>query len=169
MRTVREEIAAETLAKIGVGELARCVLPWVPLMRYASNIDTIREWKRLAESEPDVHLRSDFGGIALVFAELAKRGEFWRQHLEDWNVQQSQQVLEWQREARQEGIKEGFKEGRKEAIRRVLQRRFPDAATAKTLARVNALNDADEIDRLFDAALEAASFDAFQQQIDKKP
>jgi hypothetical protein len=73
VKTVREEDAIATLASVAAGELSRCVLPWVPLMRNGGEVDTIKEWKRLAESEPDVHLRSDFGGIALVFADLAKR------------------------------------------------------------------------------------------------
>jgi hypothetical protein len=31
--TLREEDAAATLARIASGEWARCVLPWLPLMR----------------------------------------------------------------------------------------------------------------------------------------
>lgn len=168
VRTLREEDARETLARIAAGELARSVLPWVPLLRHAGEVDTIKAWKTLAESESDPHRRGDFGGIALVFSELAKRGKAWRQQLEGWNVQQSEQVLEWQREARQAGIKEGIKEGVKEGVKRVLQRRFAVVASAEVFRRLEALDDRGELDRWFDAALAAESWEAFEREINKK-
>ena len=65
--TLREESAAETLARIARGELDRPVLPWIALMHGAGQPSIIKEWKRLAEQEPDSRWRSDLGALALIF------------------------------------------------------------------------------------------------------
>src|SRR5262245_35200076 len=101
-RTLREMDAAGTLRRIAAGGLDRCVLPWIPLMRGADEAGTVQEWRRLAEQEPDRRLRSDYGALALIFAELSGRAALWKQGLEGWNTRESQQVLEWQNEARVE-------------------------------------------------------------------
>jgi hypothetical protein len=46
---------------------------------------------------------ADFAGLALAFAEAAGCHAAWKQTLKEWNMIQSQQVLEWQAEARAEG------------------------------------------------------------------
>ena len=71
MRPVREEDAAATLARIASGDLSRCVLPWVTLMKGSGTPATIEEWKRLADLEKNPPLRLEYGADALVFAELA--------------------------------------------------------------------------------------------------
>ena len=93
-------------------------------MRGAAEIVIIEEWKRLALGETDARRRADFGGLALVFAELAGRRDVWRQALEDWNVQVSQQVLEWQAKARQEGRQEGEIAKARAVLIRSLELRF---------------------------------------------
>jgi hypothetical protein len=95
-RTLREEDAAGTLARIDMGELERCVLPWVVLMRGAGQAGTIREWLCLAALEPDDRWRSDLGALALVFVQLTRHVHVWQQALEGWNMERSRAVLEWQ-------------------------------------------------------------------------
>ena len=68
-------------------------------MRGADQAAMVEEWKRLATAETDPRRRSDCGGLAKVFAELAGRIEVWRTGLEGWNVEVSQVVLEWQEQA----------------------------------------------------------------------
>ena len=87
--------AAETLGKIATGQFARGVLPWIPLMQGADEAGIIQQWKTLAAQEPDSRSRSDYGGLALVFAEAAKRWPIWKEALKEWNMVESQQVLEW--------------------------------------------------------------------------
>ncbi len=161
LRTLREEAAAGTLAGIANGELERCVLPWVPLMHGAEESAIIEEWKRLASAEPDSRWRSDYGGLALVFAELADRGPLWRTALEGWNVRQSQQVLEWQEQARQEGRVEG----ERTMLLRVLERRFrtpvpPDLATA-----ISQTTNPDKLTEWLDLAFTADSLEAFRAAV----
>src|SRR5262249_3957852 len=104
-RTMREEDAAQTLAAIGTGRTARCLLPWIPLMRGASDPAIITEWRRLVEAEPQGRLRADFVGLALVFAELVRHKGAWKTGLEGLNMRVSKQVLEWQEEARIENTR----------------------------------------------------------------
>ena len=159
--TLREQDAAATLARIAVGELERWVLPWIPLMRGAEQAGIIKVWKRLAEQEPDGAARSDFGGLALVFAELARRGDAWRRALKGWNMLQSQQVLEWQEEARQETRIERARR----YVLRALEKRFQAPVPSDLVARIEALTDLDELDRWFDATLTAASVEAFRAAV----
>ena len=57
---------APALEEIAAGRTARCLLPWIPLMRGGDHFVIINRWKELAAAEPDVHHRADFGGLALV-------------------------------------------------------------------------------------------------------
>jgi hypothetical protein len=67
---LREEDAAATLARVASGELSRCVLPWVALMRGGGEPANIAEWQRLADLEPDQQVRLQYAVDALIFAEL---------------------------------------------------------------------------------------------------
>jgi hypothetical protein len=66
---------------------------------------------------------------------------------------QSQQVLEWQQEARIE-LKREF-------ILQVLRKRFQAAVPPKVVGRVEALTHQDELDRWLDTAWTAASLEEF--------
>src|SRR5262249_22124169 len=103
-RNLRDEDAAATLAGIAVGHIARCLLPFIPLMRGGAEPGIIAEWKTLAQAEPDPRRRSDYGGLALVFAGLTDCRPLWKRALQGWNVEQSQQVLEWQAIAEKRGL-----------------------------------------------------------------
>jgi hypothetical protein len=74
-------------------------------MRPWQRADIIERWKALAASDPE--RRADWGGLVLVFAEAAGHWPVWQQALEGWNVQTSQQVLQWQAGALQRGRAEG--------------------------------------------------------------
>lgn len=165
LRTMRDEEAAHTLRKIDTGEWDRCILPWVPLMRRAEQAAIMEEWKRLADRESDKQWQSDYAGLALVFADLANRWSIWRDALEGWNVKQSQQVLEWQAEARREGLREGELAGQRAALLRALRVRFKKKIPAKVSAAIAALNDLDELARWLDAALTADSFEVFRTAV----
>jgi hypothetical protein len=76
MRTalnMTDEDGAATLEAIASGALARCLLPWIPLMWDGGESAMIERWKQLAEAEPDNRRRSDFAALALVIAEAAGR------------------------------------------------------------------------------------------------
>jgi hypothetical protein len=67
---------------------------------------------------------------------------------------QSQQVLEWQREAEIET--------RQKSILRVLQLRFCPEVPADLRAKVEAMTDQEELRRWFDAAVLSPSLDKFR-------
>jgi hypothetical protein len=154
LRTMREESAAATLAEMASGRVARCLLPWIPLMHGAAEPAIMEEWKRLAEAEPESRLRADYAGLALVFADLAGRRNEWRQALEGWNVRRSQQVLEWQTEGE-------VRRARVDVLR-ALQIRFQDPVPTDLVALIESLTDLDELSRWHETALKAESLGAFR-------
>jgi hypothetical protein len=81
--------------------------------------------------------------------------------LKGWNMQQSQQVLEWQEEARQETKIERARE----YILRALQKRFQTPVPSDVKARVESMTDLDELDRWFDASLTATSLEGFRAAV----
>jgi hypothetical protein len=114
----------------------------------------IGQWKRLAEGEPDVHRRADYGGLALVFAELAGRLAAWRQALEGWSMQQSQQVLEWQREAEIRQMQSVILEG--------INRRFRVDASGDLRESIEGSTDLAQLRQWCNSLFEADTFDAFR-------
>jgi hypothetical protein len=159
-RNLTEEDAAATLAGIAEGRVARCLLPWIPLMWGGAEAGIIEQWKPLALAEPDAR-RADYGGLALVFAELTDCRPQWKKALEGWNVEQSRQVLEWQAIAE----KRGKVEGKAESVLRVLQRRLGAAVPADLEAAIRGIAEQVQLDRLLDAASVAGSLDEFRRSV----
>ncbi|HEX5268960.1 MAG TPA: hypothetical protein VFW33_00670 [Gemmataceae bacterium] len=151
---VREEDAAATLARIASGELSRCVLPWVALMKGSGEPAVIEEWKRLADLEPDPRVRLDYAIDALIFAELPGVWAQWKQALEGWNVRVSQQVLEWQTE--------GAVENQRTNLVRVLEKHCKGAVPSDLAETIQATKDIGLLRRWFDTALDVTTFDAFR-------
>ncbi|MGH7200454.1 MAG: hypothetical protein ACREJB_07605 [Planctomycetaceae bacterium] len=160
LRTMAKEDAATLLRAIEAGQFSRCLLPWIPLLDGGSDGQLIEDWKQAAAAEPDAHRRSDYGALALIFAELAGRGDAWKPALKGWNMKQSQQVLEWQEEAR--------KEGREEALRhnlvRALEVRF-EGVPEELRSRITAQTDWATLNQWFDLALTAEDLESFQRGI----
>jgi hypothetical protein len=159
--TLSTEDAAQALARIAAGELERWVLAWLPLLRGAAEAANVKEWKRLARQEPDSQSRSDFGALALVFAELAGTAAVWRKALKRWNMRESPQVLEWQAEARAEARLET----RVEYLRRAIRLRFGAPMPADLEDQLAAIKSEAELDRWFDASQTAPSLDAFRAAV----
>ncbi len=169
-RNLADESAARTLRGIQAGRIPRCVLPLIPLMQGGADPGIMRPWRRLAEAEPDAGRRGDYGGLALVFAELARCHAIWNEGLRGWNVQQSKQVLEWQAEAlkrgRAEGRAEGKAEGKAEWLLRHLQRRTGKAVPSDLASKIRNTTDMDTLDRWFDVADGVSSFQEFRRRAD---
>lgn len=169
VRTLSTEDAAATVAQIAAGELERCILAWVPLMAGAGNAAVIAEWRRVAEQEPDPRWRSEHGALALVFVELTRWAPLWRQALEDWNVRESPQVLEWQAQARQEALIEGRNVGKVEALQEtlldLLALRLQSPVPVDIATRVAATSDAGVLKRWLHAVVQVGSFEDFRQHL----
>jgi hypothetical protein len=160
-RNLSAEDAAATLAEIVAGRIGRCVLPFLPLMRGGTEVENIEHWKRLAAAEPDNKRCADYGGLALVFAELTEGRPAWQQALEGWNVEQSQQVLEWQAKAR----KDGKVEGKAEWLLRLLERRFATQVPEEIATVILATKDVAQLDHWFEAAWRTESLDEFRRLV----
>ena len=149
---MREHVADEALIRIAEGRVARCLLPFIPLMQGGAEASIIERWMQLAQAEPDARRRADYAGLALVFAELTDCRPAWKQALEGWNVEQSVQVLEWQAKTKADDLL------------RVLGKRFPPGATADLERSIRQTNDMEQLDRWLDAALDTATLTAFRQK-----
>jgi hypothetical protein len=119
-RLLRRNLAAESapalLQAVASGEQAGCLLPWIPLMASGDQPEVVTRWKELAGQEPSSRRRGQYGGLALVFANLVAALDIWKQGLEGWNVEECEIVLEWQEQGRQKGLRQGREEGRQEGL-----------------------------------------------------
>lgn len=161
VRTMPDEDAAETLAGIQAGPIARCILPWIPLMRGGGEADIIEEWMLVSSQEPDARRRGAYGGLALVFCELTAHRRSWRAALKGWNMLRSQIVEEW----RQEGRVEGRVEEKRADVLRALQLRLANPVPADIAAPIEQQPDLEVLSRWFDLALTADSLETFRAGI----
>ena len=135
----------EVVAGIAAGRIARCVLPWVPLMKKAEEPGIIALWLELARQEPDPRRRGDYGGLALVFAELADHHAIWKQALEGWNVTESKQVLEWIGEGEGKGVVKGRIQGAADTLIGLLEERFPPSLPPELITAIRASTNVTEL------------------------
>jgi hypothetical protein len=158
-RNLCDEDAASLLDAIADGGASRCLLPWIPLMHGGEEAGIIQRWIELANPEDDSRLRGDYGGLALVFAEAAKRLPVWKEALKEWNVIESQQVLEWMAM----GEAKGEAKGKAESLLRVLAGRFPPGATPEMAAAIRTTVDTGRLESWLDLVFMTNSLDAFRQ------
>jgi hypothetical protein len=153
-----KENAATLLEKVASGQLSRCLLPWVPLMKNGEKPKIIKRWLELAQSETNARRRGDYGGLALVFAEAAGRHAVWKEALRGWNMVESKQVLEWIAE----GEIKGRIEGEADALLRFLRKRFPPGPSADLESAIRTTTDLQRLRGWIDLAVETDSVDAFR-------
>jgi hypothetical protein len=151
-RTLRDESAADTLADIAAGRTTRWLLAWIPLMRGGAETAIMEQWKQVAQAEPDPQVRSTLGGFALLFADLAGRGQLWEQALENWDMQTSQ-VLD---RFRNEGRLEGQLEARRDDLLALLESRF-GSLPVELIQRLRDLKDVQRLNGAFQQALNLRS------------
>jgi hypothetical protein len=130
-------------------------------MRGSGETTTIEEWKRLADLEPDLQVRLDYALDALLFAELSGVRGLWKQALEGWNVRVSQQVLEWQNEARTEAELKT----RRADLLLALETRGKGPVPSDLAETIQTTEDMHLLSRWFRAALEVNSFDEFRAAV----
>jgi hypothetical protein len=161
VRTMRDEDAAAKLQDIEAETFGRCILPWIPLMHGGGDLDTIEQWKRITELEPDIRRRSVYASLALVFADLADRKTELQRALVGWNMRESSVINEWKAEARVEGLLQG----QRKALLSVLQARFSMGVPNDLAAAIQRCNDSEELNRWLKIAAVAPSLDAFRAAI----
>lgn len=166
-RNPEREPAQPLLDEIEAGRRSRCLLPWVTLMAGADAVEVADRWKRLAGAEPDRRRRSEYAGLALVFAEAAGRADFWAEQLKEWNMTESKVVNAWiaqgEAKGRATGLVEGRVEGRAEMLLDLLADTF-GAVPPELEARVRAATAGDRLRAWAGAAVRAGSLAEFRQQ-----
>jgi hypothetical protein len=158
-RNLRDEDAADTLGRTAEGRVARCILPFIPLMRGGADAGIIEQWKEIAQADPDARKRADYAGLALVFAELTDCQPIWKRALEGWNVEQSMQVLEWQAQAERRGVARG----RAESLLDVLHERLRSRVPPDVEVAIRTTTDVHQLARWLHAALVASSLTEFRR------
>jgi hypothetical protein len=113
----------------------------------------IEEWMRMASAEPNARRRSEYGALAVIFAEAAGIRALWKDALKDWNMVESQQVLEWQEEARVDT--------QVVTIVAILEDKF-QAVPADLTKALRAIADSKRLHRLALLAAKAPSLDQFR-------
>jgi hypothetical protein len=118
----------------------------------------IQRWIELASQEPDSRLRGDYGGLALVFAEAARRLPVWKEALKEWNVIESQQVLEWMNMGRAEGEAEG----EIKSLLSVLAELFPPGAPPDLESAIRETESPNQLQGWIRVAVKSNSLEAFR-------
>ncbi len=157
-RNVAGENAQRTLQRLAASQGPLALLPLIPLMRGGDNAAIIRKWTAVAETEPEERRRDQYAGLTRVFADLAERGEIWRNELEGWNMKRSASVMEWQAEAKLQT--------RIEDLIDVLQSRFGTELPSDLLQRIQSSTDVDLLKRWLEGAAKARTLNKFRQAME---
>jgi hypothetical protein len=152
-RNPATESASDTLADIAGGTRPAALLPLIPLMQGGAEPGIIGQWMRLASAEVSSRRRSEHGALAMIFAEAAEVRATWKDALKDWNMVESQQVLEWQEEARVDT--------QVVTIIAILEDKFQPLPT-ELGAALRAITDSKRLYRLAILAAKAPSLDQFR-------
>jgi hypothetical protein len=141
------------LAEIAAGTAPPELLAFLPLMQSGDDPAIIARWREMVGAETDQHRRGSYA-LAKVFAERAGRRSLWEAAMEDLNMIESPLIAELLAGARIEG--------KIEMLVRIVKRLpgQPDAV----LATIRACTNSDQIDRWWEAALEATSVEDFRQR-----
>lgn len=144
-----QQSAMKTLERILAGELGRCVLPWIPLMDGGDTPAVMERWREVALTEPNATFRAQYGTLALVFADAARRVTMWEVALEGWNVKDEEGPLlqRWRAASEARGEVRGEARGEAKTLARVngelaqqleqqLQIRFGEAAANEVRPRL---------------------------------
>jgi hypothetical protein len=180
-RTMRDEDAALTLDRIAAGEVSRCLLSWISLMRGGSEPGIIKRWQQIASQEPNDQHRATYGALVTLFAELTDCAAVWKSGLEGWNMRESTIVAEWKTEGRAEGKAEGLAEGiakgmaegraegvvqgERRALLTVLGQKFGSPIPAGVASAIEAQAGPDVLGHWLGLAITAESLEAFHAAI----
>jgi hypothetical protein len=149
--------ASDNLERIAKGELSRCVLPWIPLLRGGCEAKTIQRWLEIASSETNVIQRAEYGYYARTFAELVDKQEVWKSALEGWSMIESPFF--------QEIRAAGQAAGQADALLVLLEARFPKQIAEDIIQLIRKTTDANMLSRWIRSAATAQTLLEFRKLI----
>jgi hypothetical protein len=152
-----ERDAGWELDAIDVRAAPMALLPFIPLMKDGGEDDIIQRWLALAARETRPRRREELG-LALLFADAAKRNRPWDDALKEWNMVESEVFNEWTRQAVQRAEVRAVTD----TVLQILADRIgaPPPDLAVTL---RAINDVKRLQALASTAARAATFEQFRQ------
>ncbi len=153
LRTLRNEEAGALVDAISAGRQARCLLPWIPLMRDGGEPAIIERWKEIAGAEPDAKMRSDYGVLAKTFARLKDYADVWLQALKEWNVIESPYLNEERLQVQREDL------------RSVIEARFQAPCPPELVSAIEHSTDRAELRRWLVAVVSAPTLEAYRAAI----
>jgi hypothetical protein len=160
-RNLEFESADEILKGVESGLWPRSQLAFAPLMIGGGESGIIERWVALAGAEPNIKYRSDYAGLALIFADRVGRKAIWNDKLKGWNMTESAFINEFIAMGEARGRAEGEARGRIEAARSLILRfgakRFGSPTSTIELALL-AISDRERLERISDRILEAADW-----------
>jgi hypothetical protein len=156
-RNLVEEDALATLEAIARGELALCVLCWIPLMRRGNEADIIRRWQEVAIAEPDTTRKSDLAAAACELARASGCQPEWEQALEGWGMETSPFLQKWMAK----GEIKGEIKGMVKSILFLLKTHFSADQLGDLTPRITAIQDVDRLHSLLLAASQGMPYDDF--------
>jgi hypothetical protein len=146
VRNLSEEDAVTVLADVASGQRGRWILSWIPLMRGADGEAVQAEWKKQLAAEPERRCQGQWAHLAHLFADLVGLKEAWGILLEDWAMEESRVVAEWNAKAR--------REVKREDLLTVLRSRFKGNVPAAIVEVVRGQNDFQTLSQWFNLAVE---------------
>ncbi len=149
--------ARAVLTDIESGRTPSCILPWVSLMRGGDAPDTVVEWKRLADTEPDLEKKRKYAALALVFAGKTGCEPVWQKELEGWNVERSPITLEWEAHEKLRT--------KREDLLMILRERFNQEVPPEIVQAVDAQDDLATLERWLKQAIHIGSLDEMRANV----
>jgi hypothetical protein len=89
---IAKDSADESLTALEQQKATWGALFWIPLMAGADSETIVQRWQTLVAGLSSEQ-QANVTGIALVFAELAKRGQVWKPILERWKMTESRWLM----------------------------------------------------------------------------
>lgn len=143
---VAHDEATAALATVRVAPTQWGLLYWVPLMRGAEAPEVVAERGRLlTELVPSTEHRGNLRGIALVFAELAKRLPVWERGLGEMTMTESTLVNRWMSQAESRAELRMMRQN----LIYLLELRFPTARIEAIAKMIETQDDLNLLQRWF--------------------
>jgi hypothetical protein len=160
-RNLEFENADDLLKGVESGQWPRSLLAFIPLMIGGDESSIIDRWVALAGAEYNPKHRSDYAGLALIFADRVGHKAIWEEKLKGWNVTESAFLNGFIAEGIERGRAEGEARGRIDEARTLILRlgtKRLGPAPVNVETALLAITDRERLERIGDRIMEAADW-----------
>jgi hypothetical protein len=158
-RNLEFENADEMLEGVESGSWPKSLLPFIPLMIRGDEPAIIERWIALVGAESDLHLRTDYAAIALIFADRVGRKSNWYDRFhQEWKMTESPFLNEFIAKGEAKGRVEGRIEEAHSLVLRLGAKRFGKTAPAEIQTAILAIGDRERLERISERILDAVDW-----------